>query len=57
MIEELNQRANLNIPKDLASDEARQYLSEACTKFEINFTPPQTVAQLLGKVMVLSSSI
>ncbi|CAK7337552.1 unnamed protein product [Dovyalis caffra] len=35
MIEELEKVANLNIPKDLSSDEAIKYLVAACEKFEV----------------------
>ena len=54
MIVELEKMANLNIPKDLAGDEANKYLAEACTKFDIKCPPPQTTARLLDKVMILS---
>nr|XP_043615218.1 lysine--tRNA ligase-like isoform X2 [Erigeron canadensis] len=50
MIRELEKMANLNIPKDLASDEARQYLAAACTKFDIKCSPPQSTAILLEKL-------
>ncbi|KAM7481053.1 hypothetical protein LguiB_005636 [Lonicera macranthoides] len=35
MIEDLEKMANLSIPKDLASEEDRKYLADACTKFDI----------------------
>lgn len=50
MVEELEKVANLNIPKDLSSDEANKYLIDACAKFEIECPPPQTTARLLDKV-------
>lgn len=50
MIEELEKMANLNIPKDLASDEANKYLINACASFDIKCPPPQTTARLLDKV-------
>ena len=53
MIEELEKMANLNIPKNLASDEANKYLREACLKFEIKCPPPETTARLLDKVILL----
>lgn len=53
MIEELEKMANLNIPKDLSSDEANKYLREACQKFEIKCPPPETTARLLDKVIIL----
>ena len=53
MIEELEKMANLNIPKNLASDEANKYLREACLKFEIKCPPPETIARLLDKVILL----
>lgn len=53
MIGELEKMANLNIPKDLASDEANKYLADACAKFEIKCPPPQTTARLLDKVILI----
>lgn len=50
MIEELEMMVNLNIPKDLASDEANKYLKDACAKYEIKCAPPETTARLLDKV-------
>ena len=52
MIEDLEKMAGLNIPKDLASDEANKYLAEACAKFEIKCAPPLTTARLLDKVNI-----
>lgn len=52
MIEDLEKMAGLNIPKDLASDEANKYLAEACTKFDIKCAPPLTTARLLDKVNI-----
>ncbi|XP_076896788.1 lysine--tRNA ligase-like [Bidens hawaiensis] len=51
MIEELEKIANLNIPKDLTSDEANKYLANACTKFDIKCPPPQTTTRLLDKLV------
>ncbi|KAL8149470.1 hypothetical protein AgCh_006470 [Apium graveolens] len=51
MIEDLEKMAGLNIPKDLASDEANKYLAEACTKFETKCAPPLTTARLLDKLV------
>ncbi|XP_009611651.1 lysine--tRNA ligase, cytoplasmic-like [Nicotiana tomentosiformis] len=51
MVEELEKVANLNIPKDLSSDEANKYLIDACAKFEIECPPPQTTARLLDKLV------
>ncbi|WOG98607.1 hypothetical protein DCAR_0417951 [Daucus carota subsp. sativus] len=51
MIEELEKMSGLDIPKDLASDEANKYLAEACTKFEIKCAPPLTTARLLDKLV------
>lgn len=50
MIEELEKLANLQIPKDLASDEANKYLVDACNKFDVKCPPPQTTTRLLDKV-------
>ncbi|GJR27082.1 lysine--tRNA ligase isoform X2 [Tanacetum coccineum] len=51
MIQELEKAANLSIPKDLASDEARQFLADACIKFDINCPPPLTTTRLLDKLL------
>ncbi|KAL6553655.1 hypothetical protein OROGR_007497 [Orobanche gracilis] len=51
MIEELEKAANLSIPKDLASDEAKQFLADACIKFDINCPPPPTTTRLLDKLV------
>ncbi|KAJ9175431.1 hypothetical protein P3X46_013987 [Hevea brasiliensis] len=51
MIDELEQIANLNIPKDLSSDEANKYLVAACERFEVKCPPPQTTARLLDKLV------
>ncbi|XP_050210212.1 lysine--tRNA ligase, cytoplasmic-like [Mercurialis annua] len=51
MIEELEKMANLNIPKDLASDETNKYLASACQKFEVKCPPPQTTTRLLDKLV------
>ncbi|KAL9684141.1 hypothetical protein QQ045_021575 [Rhodiola kirilowii] len=51
MIEELERMANLQIPKDLASEEATKYLIDACAKFDIKCPPPQTTARLLDKLV------
>lgn len=56
MIDALEKMANLNIPKDLSSDEANKYLKDACIKYEIKCSPPETTARLLDKVSLLSSS-
>lgn len=59
MIEDLEKVAGLNIPKDLASEEANRYLADACTRFEIKCPPPQTTARLLDKVnaFILETSL
>ncbi|KAJ6407075.1 hypothetical protein OIU84_010565 [Salix udensis] len=51
MIEELEKMANLNIPKDLSSDEAIRYLVAACERFEVKCPPPQTTTRLLDKLV------
>ncbi|KAJ4885744.1 Lysine--tRNA ligase [Raphanus sativus] len=51
MIGELEKVANLNIPKDLASEEANKYLIDACAKFDVKCPPPQTTARLLDKLV------
>ena len=50
MIKDLEEMANLNIPKDLSSDEANRYLIEACVKYDVKCPPPQTTSRLLDKV-------
>ncbi|KAL6977802.1 DNA helicase [Sarracenia purpurea var. burkii] len=51
MIEDLEKVANLSIPKDLSSDEARRYLADACVKFDVKCPPPQTTTRLLDKLV------
>ncbi|TXG61077.1 hypothetical protein EZV62_012440 [Acer yangbiense] len=51
MIEELDKVANLQIPKDLSSDEANKYLADVCLKFDIKCPPPLTTARLLDKLV------
>ncbi|KHN03344.1 Lysine--tRNA ligase [Glycine soja] len=51
MIEELEKMAGLSIPKDLSSEEANQYLKDACVKYEIKCPPPETTARLLDKLV------
>jgi lysyl-tRNA synthetase class 2 len=50
MIEGLEKAADLNIPKDLSSDEANEYLKDVCKKHEIKCSSPETTARLLDKV-------
>lgn len=58
MVEELNKIADLNInPKDLSSEEVNTYLKEACKKFDIKCSPPETTARLLDKVNYFLSSL
>lgn len=51
MIEELESMAGLSITKDLASEEANEYLKNACLKYDIKCAPPQTTARLLDKLV------
>ncbi|PQQ08406.1 hypothetical protein Pyn_14826 [Prunus yedoensis var. nudiflora] len=52
MVEELNKIADLNInPADLSSEEANKYLKEACKKFDIKCSPPETTTRLLDKLV------
>ena len=53
MIEELEKMAGLSIPKDLSSEEANQYLKDACLKYDIRCPPPETTARLLDKVIYI----
>ncbi|KAL9809509.1 putative lysine--tRNA ligase [Arabidopsis thaliana] len=50
MIVDLEKMANLNIPKDLASEEANKYLVDACERFDVRCPPPLTTARLLDKL-------
>lgn len=54
MMVELEKMANLNIPKDLASEEANKYLIDACERFDVRCPSPHTTARLLDKVILLS---
>ncbi|KAF8096479.1 hypothetical protein N665_0307s0010 [Sinapis alba] len=51
MIGELEKVANLNIPKDLATEEANKYLIDACERFDVKCAPPKTTARLLDKLV------
>ncbi|XP_058097326.1 lysine--tRNA ligase [Magnolia sinica] len=51
MIEGLETVANLNIPKDLSSQEANEYLRDACARFDVKCPPPQTTTRLLDKLV------
>ncbi|XP_078445325.1 lysyl-tRNA synthetase 1 [Wolffia australiana] len=51
MIEGLETLANLQIPKDIASEAANKYLIEACARFDVKCPPPQTTARLLDKLV------
>lgn len=52
MVGDLEKMANLNIPKDLCSEEANKYLVDACARFDVKCAPPMTTARLLDKVIV-----
>ncbi|KAM1087608.1 hypothetical protein EV1_013099 [Malus domestica] len=52
MVEELNKIAGLNInPENLSSAEANQYLKDACKKFDVKCSPPETTTRLLDKLV------
>ncbi|VVB13447.1 unnamed protein product [Arabis nemorensis] len=51
MVEDLEKMANLDIPKDLASEEANKYLIDACERFDVKCAPPMTTARLLDKLV------
>lgn len=57
MIDELEKMAGLSIPKDLSSDDANQYLKDACLKYEIKCPLPETTARLLDKVILFLFSL
>ncbi|KAK8512173.1 hypothetical protein V6N12_031900 [Hibiscus sabdariffa] len=51
LIEELESRANLCIPKDLSTETANRFLLEACEKFDIKCPAPPTTTRLLDKLV------
>ncbi|KAG8484065.1 hypothetical protein CXB51_022983 [Gossypium anomalum] len=51
LIEELESRANLSIPKDLSSETANKFLLEACEKFDVKCPAPHTTTRLLDKLV------
>lgn len=51
MIQGLEEAAQLNIPKDISSEEANKYLLAACEKFDVKCPPPQTTTRLLDKLV------
>lgn len=51
MVQGLEEAAQLNIPKDISSEEANKYLLSACEKFDVKCPPPQTTARLLDKLV------
>lgn len=53
MLQELRGVANLDIPEDVSSEAANQYLRNACEKYGVNCSPPLTTARLLDKVTTL----
>ncbi|KAH6769273.1 lysyl-tRNA synthetase 1 [Perilla frutescens var. frutescens] len=50
MLEELRRVGNLDIPQDLSSEAANQYLRNACENFNVNCSHPLTTARLLDKL-------
>ena len=53
MMEGLKEFGGLNIPEDLTSIEANDYLKQACKEADVNCPSPQTTARLLDKVSVM----
>ncbi|KAM0890820.1 hypothetical protein ACQ4PT_026807 [Festuca glaucescens] len=51
MMQELKSVAGLDIPVDLSSDEANEYLAATCAKYGVKCSPPQTTARLLDKIV------
>ena len=51
-MQELKSVAGLDIPVDLSSDEANEYLAATCAKYGIKCSQPQTTARLLDKVFI-----
>lgn len=51
MVKGLEDALNVELPKDLDSEEARQFLVELCKKHGVECSPPQTTARLLDKLV------
>ncbi|XP_052875467.1 lysine--tRNA ligase-like [Gossypium arboreum] len=56
LIEEIESRANLSIPKDLSSETANKFLLEACEKFDVKCPAPHTTTRLLDKLVGLEET-
>lgn len=50
-MEELGKVADLCIPRDLASEEAHNYLMDVCARYQVRCPPPLTTARLLDKLV------
>ncbi|PHU05061.1 Lysine--tRNA ligase [Capsicum chinense] len=50
MLSELEEVANISIPRDLSSEAANKYFLDVCEEFDVNCPPPQTTTRLLDKV-------
>ncbi|KAK2656485.1 hypothetical protein Ddye_009537 [Dipteronia dyeriana] len=51
LMEELESKANICIPKDLSSEAANKYLLDACERFNVKCPPPHTTTRLLDKLV------
>jgi lysyl-tRNA synthetase class 2 len=51
MVKGLEDALNVQLPTDLDSEEARQFLVELCKKHGVDCSPPQTTARLLDKLV------
>eukprot|EP01023_Acetabularia_acetabulum_P054369 TRINITY_DN6130_c0_g1_i6.p2 TRINITY_DN6130_c0_g1~~TRINITY_DN6130_c0_g1_i6.p2 ORF type:complete len:327 (+),score=72.44 TRINITY_DN6130_c0_g1_i6:348-1328(+) len=51
MVSGLEEVLKVQIPKDMESEETRQFLIELCKKNEVDCPPPQTTARLLDKLV------
>jgi len=51
MIAGLEEALGLSIPKDLASEETRQFLVKLCVEKGVECSPPQTTSRLLDKLV------
>ncbi|KAK1563344.1 hypothetical protein Q3G72_026261 [Acer saccharum] len=51
LMEELESKANISIPKDLSGEAANKYLLDACERFNVKCPPPHTTTRLLDKLV------
>ncbi|XP_047254191.1 lysine--tRNA ligase-like isoform X2 [Capsicum annuum] len=51
MLSELEEVANISIPRDLSSEAANKYFLDVCEEFDVKCPPPQTTTRLLDKLV------